>query len=186
MSSRPDWAASRIESVATIVPGPSGRNLEIQSSARDVTRRLADTAALEASERRWQIAFDSAPVGMAEVGLDGRYLMVNDALCDVLGYRHEDLVGAPVVSICHPDDAAPFADSMTSLAGGLLGVHRAELRCVHRVGHAVWVAVSGVGVAGEGGRAGYVLLHYLDITDRKDSERHLQLRARTRPPMPPG
>jgi PAS domain-containing protein len=47
-----------------------------------VTLRRDAGLALEESERRWRKAFDSAPVPMVEVDLDGRYLKVNGAMCN--------------------------------------------------------------------------------------------------------
>ena len=42
-------------------------------------QHLADE--LRASEQRFRITFEQAPVGMAQVGLDGRWLLVNQKLC---------------------------------------------------------------------------------------------------------
>ncbi|MST32639.1 PAS domain S-box protein, partial [Acidimicrobiaceae bacterium USS-CC1] len=48
--------------------------------------------------------FDDAVTGMAIVGLDGRFQAVNPALCRMLGYAAEDLVGLRTADITHPDD----------------------------------------------------------------------------------
>lgn len=39
----------------------------------------------------WQLTLQHSPIGMALVGLDDRLLMVNRALCDMLGYDVEGL-----------------------------------------------------------------------------------------------
>ena len=43
------------------------------------------TVALEASERRFKTAFEDAPIGVGLLGLDGRWLAVNRALCEIAG-----------------------------------------------------------------------------------------------------
>ncbi len=60
------------------------------------------TADLVESERLYRSTFDAAPVGIVHVGLDGRWLRVNQRLCDLLGYSREELqsaagAGAPAV-----------------------------------------------------------------------------------------
>ena len=49
------------------------------------------TADLVESERLYRSTFDAAPVGIVHVGLDGRWLRVNQRLCDLLGYSREEL-----------------------------------------------------------------------------------------------
>jgi PAS domain-containing protein len=49
-----------------------------------LTERLEDE--LRASEQRFRITFEQAAVGLAHVALDGRCLLVNRKLCDIIGY----------------------------------------------------------------------------------------------------
>jgi len=170
---RADGSYIWVESAARLVPDPNG-DMEIQSSARDVTHRLAATAALEESERRWRNAFDSAPVPMAEVDLDGRYLKVNGALCELFGYRQEDLVGASVRSVCHRDESDEIGRLIKAMVAGEINRVRVERRFIQANGVAIWVAVSVAPVTGEGGRVSHMLTHYLDITARKRFELELE------------
>jgi diguanylate cyclase (GGDEF)-like protein/PAS domain S-box-containing protein len=134
---------------------------------------MADIAALEASERRSRVGFDSAPVPMAEIDLEGRYLKVNAALCEAFGYRSDQLVGVSVRSICHPDDNQPIGERIEAMVAGKIDRVRVERRFMHANGDAIWVAVSVAPVFGKGGRISHMLTHYLDITDRKRFEHHL-------------
>jgi diguanylate cyclase (GGDEF)-like protein/PAS domain S-box-containing protein len=170
---RADGTFVWVESAARLVPDPSGE-LEIQSAARDVTLRRDANLALEESERRWRVAFDSAPVPMAEVDLCGRYLKVNDALCELFGYREHDLVGHPVRSICHPDEVAQIGALIKAMVAGEIDRVSVERRFIHANGHAIWVAASVAPVIAEGGRVSHMLTHYLDITARKDFELALE------------
>ncbi len=60
---------------------------------------------LVASESRFRLAFAFAPVGIAEVGLDGRFQRPNPALCELLGYTEEELSGMTTADVSHPEDA---------------------------------------------------------------------------------
>ncbi|MDQ1368246.1 MAG: hypothetical protein QOF20_599 [Acidimicrobiaceae bacterium] len=170
---RADGSFVWVESAARLVQDPSG-DFEIQSSARDVTLRRDANLALEGSERRWRVAFDSAPVPMAEVDLDGGYLKVNNALCELFGYHEEDLVGASVRSICHGDEADEIGTLIKAMVAGEINHVSVERRFMHANGLAIWVAVSVAPVVGEGGRVSHMLTHYLDITTRKHLELELE------------
>ena len=58
--------------------------------------------------RGWQAgfrkAFDQAAIGMALVGLDGRWLRVNPALCKIVGYSEQELLVTDFQTITHPED----------------------------------------------------------------------------------
>lgn len=64
----------------------------IYAAARDVTDRLRAEEAREEAEERFKTAFEGAPIGMALVGLDGRWLQVNQALCELTGYTRQELL----------------------------------------------------------------------------------------------
>ncbi|MDP9353317.1 MAG: PAS domain S-box protein, partial [Chloroflexota bacterium] len=62
--------------------------LEINSDIterRNLERRLAEEA-LREGEERLRATFEQAAVGIAHVGLDGRFLRVNQRLCEIIGY----------------------------------------------------------------------------------------------------
>ena len=84
-------------SVATEL-GPATLASPVAASP-DLTQR-----ALRESEARFRSAFENAPIGLALVALDGRFLRVNAELCRLLGYTHEDLLNESSLALTHPDD----------------------------------------------------------------------------------
>ena len=54
--------------------------------------------------RRFETAFAAAPIGMAMVGLDGRFLRCNQALADLTGYAEDELTAMTFQDITHPAD----------------------------------------------------------------------------------
>src|SRR6202022_5156237 len=66
--------------------------------------------ALREPQQRFRNAFQNAPIGMALVGLDGRFLDVNGALCQLLGYAPDQLSVITVQEVTHPLDAEALRD----------------------------------------------------------------------------
>lgn len=82
--------------------------------------------------------FDDAVTGMAIVGLDGRFQAVNPALCRMLGYAAEDLVGLRTADITHPDDQPRCLATLDQLMGGETRTDQIHKRYVRADGSIVW------------------------------------------------
>lgn len=147
-----------------------GEVRELQSTTRDVTPRME-------AEARFRTAFEKAPIGMAIVGLDGRFLSVNETLCRLLGYDRSDLEGVSVQDVTHRDDLDEALEAARRLDTGESESHRAEQRYVHREGRPVWVQVDLSVVRDAAGSPLHRLAQVQDITLRRDYEHELRRRA---------
>ena len=68
-----------------------GRPSAVLGLVRDLRERRHAQEALQESEQRFRNAFESAAIGMALVAPDGRFLQVNDSLCEIVGYSEAEL-----------------------------------------------------------------------------------------------
>lgn len=122
------------------------------------------TADLVESERLYRSTFDAAPVGIVHVGLDGRWLRVNQRLCDLLGYTRQELQD-PAIQQQLASDTEGEAEVLRRLAAGTLDhhvVHEKAFR--HKNGGVVWARVN-MSVHGDGvGHAHHFILVIEDIT----------------------
>jgi PAS domain S-box-containing protein len=98
--------------------------------------------ALRVSEERFSTAFEHAPVGMALVSLDGRWLKVNQALCDSIGYSAEELSGKTFQDITHPDDLEADLAKVYQLLDGEISSYKMEKRYFHKEGRVVWALLA--------------------------------------------
>ena len=140
--------------------------------SRDVTdQRSAERAGREA-ERRFEIAFDRAPIGMALVGVDGSVQRVNAALAAITGCSAAELAALRHEELLHPEDEDLAAEAFASLLAddGMA----TELRIVHADGHPVWVALRATIVRDDDGTPVHVLLQVQDITERRSLEDQLR------------
>jgi diguanylate cyclase (GGDEF)-like protein/PAS domain S-box-containing protein len=140
--------------------------------SRDVTeQRLAERAGREA-ERRFEIAFDRAPIGMALIGVDGGVERLNAALATITGRSAAQLSALRHEELLHPDDEDLAAEAFASLLAD--DDMATELRIVHADGHPVWVSLRATIVRDDEGTPVHVLVQVQDITERRSLEDQLR------------
>jgi PAS domain S-box-containing protein len=137
---------------------------------RDLTEGQRADAALRESEARFRGAFDHSASGMALQGLDGRFVRVNRALRDMLGYEEPELLATTHQALVHPDEPEPESWYERDLLSGAIRWYQREQRYVHKRGDVVWGQLSVSLVRGGDGRPAYFLVQVHDITERKRAE----------------
>lgn len=166
-----------IHDVGAGEPGPDGRPEYVRGVMVDITeRKRAETALLE-SERRFRTAFNGAGTGMALVGIDGRFLRVNDELVRITGYSEDELLETSFIAITHADDQAAGRSLIRRMLAGGQRTFLGEQRYVHKTGTVVWVLVSSSLVVDDADRPLYFITQVQDITERKRAEDLLEHQA---------
>lgn len=146
---------------------------DIETSSRNAEAAAQNAAELQESEERFRSAFDNAPIGMALVAPDGRWLRVNRALCQIGGYTEEELLEVNYQAVTHPSHLGTLTSNIEQVLAGKIPSYQMENRYYHRLGHEVWVLV-GVSLARE--RSAHeprLIFQIQDITDRKRAEEKL-------------
>ena len=134
------------------------------------TAQQRTVEALRASEERFRSTFEQAAVGIAHVGLDGRWLRVNQRLCDIVGYTRDELLTRTFQDITHPDDLDTDLAGARQLLAGTIPSHSAEKRYFHKNGSVVWINLT-VSVAHDPcGVPEYFITVVEDISARKRAE----------------
>ena len=128
------------------------------------------SSALKESEERFRSAFDHAPIGVALVTLEGRWLRVNRSFCEITGYPEDRLLSRSVGDIVHPDDADGDRDFAQGMPAGDLRSYHVEKRYIHAEGHEVFVLESVSLVHDAHGRPLHSIYQIADITERKRLE----------------
>lgn len=118
------------------------QQLMLHCVGRDITEQRAAETSLQRSETRFRTTFDLAAVGMALVALDGHWLRVNQKLCDIIGYKPEELLGNSFQDITHPDDLSADLGLVQRVLAGEISSYTLEKRYVHRDGHIVWIELT--------------------------------------------
>jgi PAS domain S-box-containing protein len=141
-----------------------------------LARQQAESAnaLLRESEERIRLTIDEAPIGMALVALDGRYVRVNQMLCEITGYRAEELTRLSIHDITHPDDLDADRELRGRLARGEIPRYQGEKRYLRKGGTIVDVMLSASVLRGSDGAARYYITQAEDITQRKRAEAALK------------
>jgi len=139
------------------------------------TAELKNTAdSLAQSEERFRAAFEQAAVGMAHVDLDGRWLMVNKKVCDILGYTSEELLARTFQDVTHPDDLDEDVQSYSRQQKGEFAIYSMEKRYIRKDGSIVWVDMTASLIRDAQGNGLYALSVIQDISERKRVEKELE------------
>jgi diguanylate cyclase (GGDEF)-like protein/PAS domain S-box-containing protein len=161
----------------SLVRNEAGEPLYFVSQIEDVTERRRSEDALIEAEDRFRSAFEEAPIGMAMTTVDGQFLRVNRAMCEITGYAREALEATDYRAITHADDLAGKERGYTDVLSGRADHYRSEKRYIHADGHVVPVDVSCTVVRDSEGEPIHVLTQVQDITERKRFEGQLQYLA---------
>lgn len=125
---------------------------------------------LEASERRYRATFEQAAVGIAHLGLDGRWREVNRRYCDIVGYTWEELHRLAIEDLVHPEDRRKDTDLLLDLLEGRRATFTTEERYLRKDQTPIWVGLTVSLVRTVAGEPDYFITVLEDIARRKEAE----------------
>ena len=165
VSSSPITDAPGTETAAAVVV----RDIGARKKAEDDFRK---------SEEQFRILFAQAPIGISLQSIDGRMLQVNAALCSMLGYSEQELLGKTREALTHPDDL----ERTSALVAGVLQYPPAscemEKRYLHKDGHAVPVRLRISIARNRQGESCYLIVHVEDIGEARRTQKALEVSER--------
>jgi diguanylate cyclase (GGDEF)-like protein/PAS domain S-box-containing protein len=141
--------------------------------ALEAERRAVERG-LHEVDARFESAFAHAPIGMALVNMEGRWLQVNDALCRITGHTRVELLATTLQKLTHPEDVDLDADSLRELLAGRIPSYQIEKRYRHAWGHYVWSLLTASLVRDAQGQPLYVVSQVQDISDRRELSQRLE------------
>lgn len=172
---RKDGELRHVEERGQGVYGENNGELEaLEGVIYDVTKRVRAEKALREAEERFRRSFEDAAIGMALVATDGRWLQVNDALCQLVGYPKEELLQKTFQEITHPYDLDADLELVSRALSGEIQSYQLEKRYFHKEGHIAWILLSVSLVNDEEGEPLYFVSQIQDITGRKEAEAALR------------
>jgi len=143
-----------------------GKALGVFCIVNETTERVRSEQALRESEERFRAVISQSATGIAQCELDGRFVLVNERFCEIVGYSETELLEMRMHDITYPDDLRENNRMFeTMMATG--ENFEIEKRYVRKDGSLVWVANSVSGVRDSSGRIERVAGVITDISERK-------------------
>ena len=147
----------------------------LNGELQDATAQLAQrNAALEASEQRFRLTLQGAPIGLAIVSIEGRFLEVNEALCKILEYPAAELLQLTFQEITHPDDLSRDVDLLQSLLAGKSLSYRMEKHYFAKSGRILVAQLDVTLLRSSDGKPQHFISQIQDVTDRRALEEALR------------
>lgn len=141
---------------------------------RDISERKSTENRIKESENRFRSSFDFAPIGMALISVDGLWIQVNQALCQIVGYGEKELLHTDFYHMTHADDLAYSREILDPVFKSSLKTTMLEKRYIHKNGHIVWVYLNVFMMNDDSGKPLYLIAQIQDITARKMVEEELK------------
>jgi PAS domain S-box-containing protein len=148
---------------------------ELLERERDA-RKAAESAMaqLRESEERVRLTIDEAPIGMALVDLDRKFVSVNRALCEVTGYESDEMLAMSIRQVVHPDDLPTEGALADRLIRGDIVHYQSVKRFIRKDRATIDVSISGGLLRAADGTPRYFIVQVEDITERKRAEAALR------------
>jgi len=129
---------------------------------------------LRDSEAAFRASFEQSAVGMAHVATDGSWLRVNERLCAMLGYTHEELLELTFADLTHPDDVERDVGKLREMLAGGASEYSVEKRYVCKDGSIIWVRLNVTLVRDDKGVPQYAVDVIEDVTESRHAISALQ------------
>jgi diguanylate cyclase (GGDEF)-like protein/PAS domain S-box-containing protein len=146
--------------------GQRGMALLIDTTAR----RRADLLAMRDGLEE---AFERAPVGTGLLDLEGRWLLVNRALCEISGYTSDELVGKRFDGIVHPEEVGALSAGRERLLAGEVPALCVALRYFDAAGETLSALLTMSVVRDAQGAPLHYIAQVHDISERRALEEQL-------------
>ena len=143
-------------------------------SSEDISGLMEASQALTSSEELFRISFIHSTIGQALISSDGRFLRVNPALCNILGYSENELAHLTFNDVTYAEDKPLGSNFIKEALAGLKDAARFEKHYLRKDGQVIWADVSSTAFRDSAGQFQYLITSINEITGVKLAQAALQ------------
>jgi PAS domain S-box-containing protein len=148
----------------------SGKTASHIDAQEALKRSLALERALRENEELYRTTFELAGVGVSHVSPEGRWMRVNQKLCDILGYSEPELLKLGFQDVTHPDDIDSDLAAGEEVNQGKSDKFSIEKRYIRKDGSIVWANLTVSAVRDVNGKLKHFISVVEDIHERRVAE----------------
>lgn len=148
--------------------------LMMYGTHQDITERKHKEDMLRISEEAFRGNFENAAIGMALQDEKGKWLKVNDKVCDIFGYSQKELQHLTLQDLTHPEDLKTHLKPLKELLEGKREHFHLEKRFCHKKGSTVHILLAASLVRDYEGKILYFIYQFIDISQKKIVEKKLR------------
>ncbi|WP_407342806.1 PAS domain S-box protein [Pengzhenrongella phosphoraccumulans] len=134
---------------------------------------VTDLSSRVEAEEKFRVMMDHGVTGMAVLSPQGRFILVNPALCQILGRDAERLESLAWTEVTHPDDVDRDRHLVEQLVTGQVPSFRVRKRYLRPDATVVWSDVSASCVRNDDQSVKFFIAQVLDVTEGVLAEREL-------------
>lgn len=174
---RSDGSYLWVSQVSTPVLDHDGELVARISGFQNIDAQMRAEWALARSERRFRLAMESAPTGMAVLDLERRFVQVNLALCRMLGRAQDWLVGRYIRDVVYAADEEADIRMRQAVLAGQVESARHPTRLLRADGQQVWAEHSVGLLRDEDGQPLSYVSQFMDVTETRRAQERLRFLA---------
>ncbi len=159
---------------ASVIKNEKGEIVGAMGVSRDITALKKAEEELRLSEERHRAIYDQAYIGIARIAKMGRFLLVNERLCDMLDYSAEELYKKTFYELGIQEEVEESLVDWDQLLSGRIKNFSREQTYVRKDGELLSANVTVSLVRDSNDNPNYFVAVFEDITERKEYEKQLE------------
>lgn len=169
-----DGHRAYLHTIKTPVFDSKGNLFGVLGVGRDITERNQAEEALRASEKHFRAIFDQSPIAIALIDMQGRPIISNVTMSEMLGYSNQELSKMKFTEFTFQEDIEKDLTQFGELIEGRISNYSMEKRYVHKNGNLIWANLFVTLLRNEKGMPHEIIGMIEDITERKNTEEALK------------
>lgn len=159
---------------ASVLRNDEGELVGAMGVSRDISEMKKAEQELRSSEERYRAIYDQVFVGIAKMALNGKFIQVNEQMCNMLGYTKEELCTKTFMDITVKEDVPTSVNVMKKLASGQIEKTTFEKRYLHKSGKVINANIATSVVLDALGNPSHVISIFQNITEKVKLEHDRQ------------
>ncbi|MEJ1221272.1 PAS domain-containing protein [Sediminicola sp. 1XM1-17] len=171
----PNGNIRHIRAIGKVLKSEDGKPVRVVGTNWDFTELRNTKLKLTSSEESFQGAFENSAMGIAIVAVDGKWIDVNDSICQGFGYSKKEFLQMTFQDITHPQDLEKDLNLLNEVVAGKREGYQMEKRYFHKNGSIIYAVLTVSAIKNIDGKLSHFISQIMDITSRIEAEKEAKL-----------